>query len=145
VAITAGCAFVTPAAAVLIGVVAGLLVVLSVSILERRFRVDDPVGAVSVHGVCGTWGTLAVGILADGSYGEHWNGVQGPVRGLFFGDASQLVAQLVGIAVNVTFVFSAAYGFFRLTDRFIGNRVSAEAESVGLDTLEMGSDAYPNG
>jgi len=145
VAITGACAFVTPAAAVLIGVVAGLLVVVSVSALERRFRLDDPVGAISVHAVCGTWGALAVGIFADGSYGEHWNGVSGPVRGLLFGDASQLVAQVVAVVVNATFVFSAAYGFFRLTDRLIGNRVSAEAESVGLDTLEMGSDAYPNG
>jgi Amt family ammonium transporter len=144
VAITAGCAFVTPAAAVLVGVVAGVLVVLAVTMLERRFRVDDPVGAIPVHAVCGTWGALAVGIFADGSYGEHWNGVEGPVRGLLFGDPGQLVAQLIGVVVNVAFVFGASYGFFRLTDRLIGNRVSAEAESVGLDTLEMGSDAYPN-
>jgi Amt family ammonium transporter len=144
VAITAGCAFVTPAAAVLVGVVAGVLVVLSVSILERRFRVDDPVGAIPVHAVCGTWGALAVGIFADGSYGERWNGVDGPVRGLLFGDPGQFAAQLIGVVVNIAFVFGTSYGFFRLTDRLIGNRVSAEAESVGLDTLEMGSDAYPN-
>jgi Amt family ammonium transporter len=144
VAITAGCAFVTPAAAVLVGVVAGLLVVLSVTVLERRFRVDDPVGAIPVHGVCGMWGALAVGIFADGSYGEHWNGVEGPVRGLLFGDPRQLFAQVIGVVVNITFVFGMSYVFFRLTDRLIGNRVSAEAESVGLDTLEMGSDAYPN-
>jgi Amt family ammonium transporter len=144
VAITAGCAFVTPAAAVLVGVVAGILVVLSVTMLERRFRVDDPVGAIPVHAVCGTWGALAVGIFADGSYGEHWNGIDGPVRGLLFGDPLQFVAQLIGVLVNIAFVFGMSYGFFRLTDRLIGNRVSAEAESVGLDTLEMGSDAYPN-
>jgi Amt family ammonium transporter len=143
VAITGPCAFVAPAAAVFIGVVAGLLTPLSVMVFERRFRVDDPVGAVSVHGVCGIWGALAVGLFADGTYGSGWNGVEGPVRGLLFGDPSQLAAQCVGIAANVLFVFPAAYGFFRLLDRVVGNRVPAEVEWAGLDTLEMGSDAYP--
>jgi Amt family ammonium transporter len=143
VSITAGCAFVTPAAAVLVGVVGGILVVWSVALLERRFRIDDPVGAVSVHGVCGAWGALAVGLFADGSWGNGWNGVAGPVRGLLFGDAGQLVAQLVGIATNAVFVFGAAWGFFRLVDRVMGNRVPAEVEYQGLDALEMGTDAYP--
>jgi Amt family ammonium transporter len=143
VAITGPCAFVAPAAAVFIGVVAGLLTPLSVMVLERRFRVDDPVGAVSVHGVCGIWGALALGLFADGTYGSGWNGVEGPVRGLLFGDPSQLAAQCIGIAANVLFVFPAAYGFFRLLDRVVGNRVPAEVEWAGLDTLEMGSDAYP--
>jgi Amt family ammonium transporter len=143
VAITAGCAFVTPAAAVLIGVVAGVLVVWSVALLERRLRVDDPVGAFPVHGVCGTWGALAVGIFADGSWGEGWNGVAGPVRGLLFGDPGQLAAQAIGVATNALLVFGAAYGFFRLLDRVLGNRVSAEVEYQGLDALEMGTDAYP--
>ncbi|BDG04566.1 ammonium transporter [Anaeromyxobacter oryzae] len=143
VAITAGCAFVTPAAAVLVGVVAGVLVVWSVGLLERRLRVDDPVGAFAVHGVCGTWGALAVGLLADGSWGNGWNGVAGPVRGLLFGDAGQLGAQLVGVLANATFVFGTSYGFFRLVDRLVGNRVSAEVEQQGVDALEMGTDAYP--
>ncbi len=143
VAITGPCAFVAPAAAVFIGVVAGLLTPLSVMVFERRFRVDDPVGAVSVHGVCGIWGALALGLFADGTYGSGWNGVEGPVRGLLFGDPSQLAAQCIGIAANVIFVFPAAYGFFRLLDRVVGNRVPAEVEWAGLDTLEMGSDAYP--
>jgi ammonium transporter, Amt family len=145
VAIGAGCAFVTPAAAVLIGVVAGVLVAWFVTVLERRFRVDDPVGAVAVHAVCGAWGMLAIGLFADGSYGYGYNGVAGPVRGLLFGDPTQLFAQLIGIVVNAVFVFGMSFAFFRLTDRVIGNRVPAEVESVGLDTLEMGSDAYPNG
>ena len=97
VAITAPCAFVTPVAAVLIGMVAGLLVVAAVLVLERRFRIDDPVGAIAVHGVCGIWGALAVGIFADGSYGDGWNGVAGPVRGILYGDVGQLVAQLIGV------------------------------------------------
>jgi Amt family ammonium transporter len=143
VAITAPCAFVEPAAAALIGVVAGLLVSWSVGALERRLRVDDPVGAIAVHGVCGAWGTLALGLFADGSFGEGWNGVPGPVRGLLFGDGSQLAAQAIGALTNVVVVFGIAYFFFRATDRLIGNRVAAEVEWTGLDELEMGSSAYP--
>ncbi len=145
VSITASCAFVSPAAAVLIGAVAGVLVVLAVGLLERRLRIDDPVGAVAVHGACGAWGALALGLFADGSYGFGWNGVQGPVRGLLFGDAGQLAAQAIGVATNVLFVFGAAYGFFRLVDRLMGNRVPQEVEWSGLDALEMGTDAYPRG
>jgi Amt family ammonium transporter len=145
VSITGACAFVVPAAAVLIGGLAGLIIVYSVSLLERRFRIDDPVGAVSVHGVCGAWGGIATGLFADGTYGEGWNGVRGPVRGLLYGDASQLVAQLVGVVTNAVVVFGLAFSFFRLIDRIMGNRVSAEVETVGLDALEMGSDAYPHG
>ncbi len=143
VAITASCAFVTPASAVLIGAIAGLLVIAAVIALERRFRIDDPVGAIAVHGVCGTWGALALGLLADGSYGEGWNGVSGPVRGLLFGDASQFVAQLIGVTVNLVLVFGLALAFFAIVERTIGNRVAAEVEWTGLDALEMGSDAYP--
>jgi Amt family ammonium transporter len=142
VAITGGCAFVSPPAAVLIGLVAGALVVWTVRLLEQRLHVDDPVGAVSVHGACGAWGALAVGLLADGGWGAGWNGVAGPVRGLLFGDAGQLVAQLIGVAVNAAFV-GAAWAFFQLVERLLGNRVSAEIEQAGLDALEMGTDAYP--
>ncbi len=145
VAITGGCAFVTPAAAVLVGVVAGVLVVWSVRLLERRLRIDDPVGAFPVHGVCGTWGALAVGLFADGSWGDGWNGVAGPVRGLLFGDARQLAAQAIGVATNAVVVFGLAYGFFLVVDRLMGNRVPAEVEQQGLDALEMGTDAYPRG
>jgi len=144
VAITAPCAFVGPQAAVLIGVIAGLIVVWTVLILERRFKIDDPVGAIPVHGACGLWGALALGIFADGSYGDGWNGVGGPVRGLLFGDWTQLVAQLVGVTINIIVVFGLAYAFFRIVERTIGNRVLAEVEWSGLDALEMGSDAYPH-
>jgi Amt family ammonium transporter len=143
VAITAPCAFVSPAAAVLIGLAAGALVAWSVMALEHRWRIDDPVGAVAVHGICGLWGALAVGVFADGTYGAGWNGVAGNVRGLIFGDPAQLLAQTVGVVTNIAFVFPAAYLFFRLVDRLFGNRVSSEVEWTGLDSTEMGSEAYP--
>jgi Amt family ammonium transporter len=144
VAITAPCAFVTPAAAVMIGLIAGLLVVASVLMFERWLRIDDPVGAISVHGACGIWGALALGIFADGSYGDGWNGVAGPVRGLLYGDAGQFFAQLIGVSVNLVVVFGLSLGFFLLIDRTIGNRVAPEIEWTGLDALEMGSEAYPS-
>ena len=144
VAITAPCAFVTPAAAVMIGVTAGLLGVWSVLEIERRLRVDDPVGAIAVHGVCGLWGALALGIFADGSYGEGWNGVAGPVRGLIYGDVGQFAAQVIGVSVNLIVVFGLALAFFVTVERMIGNRVPLEVEFTGLDALEMGSEAYPN-
>jgi len=144
VAITAACAFVTPVAALLIGGVGGMLVVWTVLELERRFRIDDPIGAIAVHAVCGVWGALALGIFADGSYGDGWNGVAGPVRGLLYGDIGQFTAQLIGITVNVLVVFGIAYAFFTIVERTIGNRVLVEVEFNGLDALEMGSDAYPH-
>lgn len=145
VAVTAPCAFVNASAAVLIGVVAGLLVVICADQLEHRFQIDDPVGAISVHGVCGAWGSISVGLLADGSYGEGWNGVAGPVRGILFGDAGQLGAQIIGVTTNLVVIGALSYAFFRLVERFHGNRVSAETEMSGLDAAEMGSDAYHGG
>jgi ammonium transporter, Amt family len=142
VAVTGPCAFVTPAAAALIGVVAGLLVPWAVRTLEVVLRIDDPVGAIAVHGTCGAWGALALGLFADGSFGEGWNGVEGPVRGLLFGDASQLAAQAVGVLTNALVVFSLAFGFFYALERLIGNRVAADVEWSGLDESEMGAQAY---
>ena len=89
VAITAPCAFVNSVSAVIIGVIAGVLVVESVLFFERALKIDDPVGAISVHGVNGAWGVLSLGLFADGTYGDGWNGVAGTVKGLFYGDASQ--------------------------------------------------------
>jgi ammonium transporter, Amt family len=106
--------------------------------------VDDPVGAVSVHGVCGAWGILALGLFADGTYGDNWNSVKGTVTGLFYGDASQLVAQIIDIGANIIFIFVASYLFFKLVDVIIGNRVSPEVELGGLDIPETGVLAYPD-
>src|SRR6267378_1424167 len=145
VAITAPCAFVTAPSAVLIGGVAGVLVCLAVFFVERRLRIDDPVGAISVHGVNGLWGILSLGLLADGTYGDGWNGVPGAVRGLFYGDASQFVAELVGGAANIVGVGAMAFVAYKVTAFVVsGHRVAPEVEELGLDLPEMGALAYPD-
>jgi Amt family ammonium transporter len=144
VAITAPCAFVAPWAAVVIGLVAGVIVCYGVWFFDHVARVDDPCGAVSVHGLCGVWGLLAVGIFADGTYGEGWNGVGGTVRGLLYGGAGQLGAQTVMIVVNVAWAFAVTYGLFRLVGRVMELRVSPEAELEGLDVPEFGASCYPD-
>jgi len=143
VAITAPCAFVTAPVSMLIGSIAGVLVCVSVFFIEGTLKIDDPVGAISVHGVNGAWGVISLGLFADGTYGDGWNGVAGTVKGLFYGDSSQLVAQLIGTATCIVFVFVMFYVFFKVVDKVIGNRVSAETEIVGLDLPEMGALAYP--
>ena len=144
VAITAPCAFVTAPSAVLIGGAAGVLVCASVFFVERTLRIDDPVGAISVHGACGLWGILSVGLLADGTYGDGWNGVNGAVRGLFYGDASQFAAQLIGGVTNFVAVGAMTYVAYKVTAVLVGgHRVSAEVEEVGLDLPEVGALAYP--
>lgn len=145
VAITAPSGFVNTVGAAIIGLVAGVLVCLSVAWVENRMKVDDPVGAISVHGTCGLWGVLSVGLFADGksNYGGSWNGVTGSVTGLFYGDASQLVAQLVGIATLIGFVFTFSFALNWMIEVFLGHRVSAEAELEGLDIPEMGQLGYP--
>jgi ammonium transporter, Amt family len=144
VAITAPCAFVSTVGAVIIGLVAGVLCCLSVFFVERKLRVDDPVGAVSVHGTCGAWGMIALGLFADGTYGEGLNNVPGTVKGLFYGGQSQFVAELIGVAVNFIFVFGVMYAFFKILNRFIPLRVHAEVELDGLDRYEVAVEAYPD-
>jgi len=144
VAITAPCAFVNSVSAVIIGLVAGLLLCQSVLFVERRLKVDDPLGAISVHGVCGAWGMIALGLFADGSYGDGWNGVEGPVRGLFYGDFGQFLAQASGVVANAVFVGLAMYVFFRILDRIVPLRVSQEIEVEGLDQSEVAVVAYPD-
>ena len=145
VAITAPSGFVNPVAAVIIGLIAGVLVCLSVEFFDRVARVDDPVGAISVHGTNGIWGVISVGLFADGrsNYGGAWNGVSGSVTGLFYGDAGQLVAQLIGVATLIGFVFTLSFVFNLIVDWVVGQRVSARAELEGLDIPEMGALGYP--
>jgi Amt family ammonium transporter len=142
VAITAPCAFVNAPTAILIGAVAGFLVVTAVFFIDQKLHVDDPVGAVAVHGVNGAWGVLALGLFADGSYGDGWNGVPGTVRGLFYGDAGQFFAELIGVVACVVFVFTSMYLFFKISNKFVPMRVSADAEFEGLDLPEMGIKGY---
>jgi len=144
VAITAPCAFVAPWGAAIIGTVAGVLVVVAVLVVERKAKVDDPVGAVAVHGANGLWGLLAVGLFADGTYGSGLNGVATPVKGLFFGDAGQLWAQLTDIVVLVAFCSIMTIVFFSIMKRTMGMRSAEEAEISGLDLPEMGAMAYPD-
>jgi Amt family ammonium transporter len=145
VAITAPSGFVSPIGSAIIGLVAGVLVCLSCAFIENVLKVDDPVGAISVHGTNGLWGVLSVGLFADGTsnYGGSWNGVTGSVTGLFYGDASQLAAQLVGISTLLGFVFTFSFLLNLVLEFFIGHRVSAETEIAGLDIPEMGQLGYP--
>ena len=143
VAITAPCAFVAPWAAATIGVIAGVVVVLAVVWVEQKAKVDDPVGAVAVHGACGIWGVIALGLFADGKYGDGFNGVAGGVKGLFYGDAGQLWAQLASVVVLVTWCSLACLAFFTILKRIGILRSSAAAEIAGLDMPEMGALGVP--
>jgi len=126
VAITAGCANVSPTSSIIIGAIAGILVVFSV-IMFDRIKVDDPVGAISAHGVCGAWGTLAAGIFNMG-------GTTGKIIGV----------QLLGIAACFIWTFTVAYILFKIIDMTIGLRVSPEEEAKGLDLAEHAGNAYPD-
>jgi Amt family ammonium transporter len=145
VAITAPCAFVAPWAAVFIGVVAGFVVCYSVRFFDSKAKIDDPCGAISVHGMCGVWGLLAVGLFADGTYPiSGWNGVAGPVKGLFYGDVGQLGAQMIDIVVGFLWAWGMAWIIFSLAKRFVKVRVSPEVELEGTDAGEFGQVCYPD-
>jgi ammonium transporter, Amt family len=144
VAITAPCAFVNSTGAVLIGLIAGVLLVGATILMEHRLKIDDPVGAISVHGVNGAWGVIAVGLFADGTYGQGLNGVAGGVRGLLYGGGmGQLTAEIIGAVVCIAFTFTAFHLFFKIVGYLIGNRVSEAVEMEGLDMAEVGVLAYP--
>ena len=146
VAITAPSGFVSTAGAAIIGLVAGVLVCLSCAFVENFMKVDDPVGAISVHGTNGLWGVLSIGLFADGTsnYGGSWNGVTGSVTGLFYGGgSSQLAAQLIGVSTLIGFVFTLSFVINLIIEFFVGQRVSAETELAGLDMPEMGQLGYP--
>jgi ammonium transporter, Amt family len=143
VAITAPSGFVNPVGAAIIGFAAGMLVCLSVEFIERVMKVDDPVGAISVHGVCGLWGVMSVGLFADGTAGGGYNGVASNVTGLFYGNPKQFVAQLIGCATLAGIVFTLSYLLNWLVDVIVGQRVGAASELEGLDLPEMGALGYP--
>jgi len=152
VAITAPCAFVTPSSAVMIGILAGIVVDLGVLFNERVIHVDDPCGAISVHGYAGWLGAVCVGIFADGAYGAGWNGVgvssylgkagQG-VTGLLYGDYTQFFTQVGGATFMAIYVFGFTYLVFSLVNVFRPLRVPKEVELEGLDVPEFGLPAYP--
>jgi Amt family ammonium transporter len=158
VAITAPCAFVDSWAAVVIGVIAGVLVVISVFFWDR-IGVDDVVGAISVHGVNGIWGVLSLGIFANGKYGMGWNGVvreqydatldsdgilTDGVRGALYGDWSQLGAQALSAVTVVVFGFAMSWIWFKISNLITPIRVPAAVETEGLDVPEMGAHGYPD-
>jgi Amt family ammonium transporter len=128
VGITAGCANVNNLGAVLIGIVAGILLVYSTNLFEKN-GIDDAVGAVSVHAICGTWGVIAVAIFDT-------------TDGLIYGGTSLFVPQLIGVIAIGVWAYTTSLLSFRLIDSFIGVRVSAEEEIAGLDLSEHGSIAY---
>jgi Amt family ammonium transporter len=145
VAITAPCAFVSPMGAFIIGLVAGVLVCLSVFFFDK-IGIDDPVGAISVHGANGLWGVLSVGLFADGTYGTGYNAVwSSPVTGLFYhGGFGQLGAQAIEALVCIGWNVIIGGVIFLIVGKIVGgNRVPAKVEIAGLDMPEMGGLGYP--
>ncbi len=135
VSITAGCLHVSPASAIVIGFLAGTLCVFSVLLFEHILKIDDPVGAVSVHGVCGAFGTLCVGLFAEKAYGG--------VNGLFFGGGMHLLlTQLIGVGAVFLWAFGTGWVLFKFLDLVIGIRVPRNEEIRGLDINEHGMEAY---
>jgi Amt family ammonium transporter len=142
VAITAPCAFVSSWAAMLIGAIAGVLVILAATFIDTVLKIDDPVGAIAVHGVNGAFGILATGIFANGVYGQGLNGVAYGVTGLLYGDKGQFVAEIIGIVANLAWVIPVTALSFFIIGKVVGNRVEAEDEVNGLDLSEMGVHGY---
>jgi Amt family ammonium transporter len=140
VAITAACAYVAPWAAILIGFVAGVIVVLGVLLVER-LRIDDPVGAIAAHGMSGVWGTLALGFLTVPALAERVGIGNG---GLFYGGgAHQLGVQALGLVTVGAFTFSTSFACLFVLDRIWGIRAEPEVETAGLDVSEHGMWGYP--
>jgi ammonium transporter, Amt family len=142
VANTACGAFIGAPASIVVGLTAGLLYITAADMLEHRFKIDDPVSAIALHGICGIWGVLAVGIFADGTYGNGYNGVAGGVRGLLYGNFDQLGAQLIGIFANFIWIGGSSYIMFRAIDATVGMRVKPVVETEGLDYHDLTQPAY---
>jgi Amt family ammonium transporter len=141
VGITAGCALVSPISSIIIGVLCGIIVSISIDVLDKKFKVDDPVGAISVHGVCGFFGTLFVGLFAQSEYASL-AGFEG-TNGLFFGGGGKLLlTQFIGTISVFAWTFGTMLLVFFLVKKTIGLRVSREAELKGLDIEEHGMEAY---
>jgi Amt family ammonium transporter len=146
VAITCPCYWVSPAGSIMIGFIAGVVVYLAVEALEW-LRIDDPIGAVPVHGINGIWGTLSLGLFACGRYGATGplaadNST--PLTGLFYGGGTTLLlAQLIGSAIVTVSTFAVAYVVMYLVNAMGILRVSREGELHGLDLHEHGISAYP--
>lgn len=139
VAITAPCAFVSLGSSIVIGLAAGILIVLSVLFFDR-IKVDDPVGAISCHLTAGAWGTLAVGLFAEDKFMPGTTG-----NGLFFGGGSELFqAQAIGVLAVGAFIFPASMVGWSILKGLMGIRVSPEEEMEGLDINEHGLLAYPD-
>ncbi|HEY6939541.1 MAG TPA: ammonium transporter [Terriglobales bacterium] len=146
VAITCPCYWVSPTGAILLGGVAGVIVVAGVELLEW-LRIDDPIGAVPVHGICGIWGTLSLGLFACGKYGATGPVTadnSAPLTGLFYGGGMQvLLAQALGSLMITTTTFAVALAVMYVVDALKILRVSREGELYGLDLHEHGISAYP--
>lgn len=139
VGITAGCAFVSLGSAIMIGAIAGIIVVYGVKLFDA-IKIDDPVGALSVHLLCGVWGTLAVGLFGSS---DIPGGL--PTSGLFVsGDTTLLFNQMIMICTVGGFTFGVSYLSWLALDRAIGIRVSPQVEAEGLDIHEMGMESYPS-
>lgn len=134
VGITAGCAYVDPWASVVIGAIAGGVMIGGARLVKNVIKADDPVGAVAVHGISGAWGVLAVGIFAAG---------HNDVTGLIYGNAAQLLPQIVGILAAMAWGFGVGFIMFKLIDVTMGLRATDEEEEEGLDEPEHGASAYP--
>ncbi|PKN40693.1 MAG: ammonium transporter [Deltaproteobacteria bacterium HGW-Deltaproteobacteria-18] len=135
VAITAGCYEVSPVGSLIIGLLAGVLVVISIEFIDQVLKIDDPVGASSVHGVCGVFGTIAVGFFAAPGYGDN--------VGIFYGGGSEiLVTQVIGAAAVFAWAFGAGLALFTILKMTLGVRVTQEEELKGLDITEHGMESY---
>lgn len=143
VASTGTCAYVDLISAHIIGFIAGCLVVISVLSLDKVFHIDDPVGAISVHAICGIWGSIALGLFSSGDSFMLSN-LSPPKAGLFFGGSYvQLLDQLIGVAIVIIWSFSASFLIWFLLKKTIGIRISQKVEVDGLDIGEHGMEAYP--
>ena len=146
VAITCPCYWVSPTGSILLGGIAGVIVVFGAELLEW-LRIDDPIGAVPVHGMCGIWGTLSLGLFACGKYGATGPLAadnSAPLKGLFYGGGmTVLMAQAIGSLIVTVATFSVAFAVMKLVNAIGVLRVSAEGETLGLDLHEHGISAYP--